>query len=363
VKKTQQTPYSSLPERSFWRTAIADRAPADIDRLWEPKFEINDQMRVSTYGSCFAQHIGRNLKARGYNWFRPEGVPQGLSKADARKFNYGVFPTRTGNLYPTSLLLQWLSWADGSSTPPCEIWEKDGRYYDPFRPAIEPDGFETPEELNVTRQETIDKFRLSVVDADLFVFTLGLTESWWNAEHGYEYPMCPGTAAGEFDDTRHRFVNQSSAQVLENMSKAVEKIRTLNPDIRVLLTVSPVPLTATASGQHVLVATTYSKSVLRAVAGEFAQTHDWIDYFPSYEIVTAPPFGGSLYADNKRSMKPEGVSFVMDRFFASLQADDPNQPLDATEKVGRSSDTEDASDESDDLVCEEILLDAFGQKR
>ena len=39
------------------------------------------------------------------------------------------------------------------------------------------------------------------------------------------------------------------------------------PKLRILLTVSPVPLTATAGDDHVLLATTYSKSVLRAGRG------------------------------------------------------------------------------------------------
>ena len=42
----------------------------------------------------------------------------------------------------------------------------------------------------------------------------------------------------------------------------------MNPKARLVLTVSPVPLAATASGSHVLPATIYSKSVLRAAAQE-----------------------------------------------------------------------------------------------
>ena len=53
-----------------------------------------------------------------------------------------------------------------------------------------------------------------------------------------------------------------------------------------ILTVSPVPLVATAAGKHVLVATTYSKSVLRVACEEVCQKAADVMYFPSYEIIT-----------------------------------------------------------------------------
>jgi hypothetical protein len=280
----------------------------------------------------------------------------GLSKADALTYNYGIFSSRTGNIYTTSLLHQWLSWADGSQQEPDEIWTQEGRTFDPFRPTVEPGGFDDAREMLMTRSETIKQFRTSVTDADLFVFTLGLTESWWNNEQGYEYPICPGTAAGDFDGSKHKFVNQDFGQVFEAMAKSLDQIRNLNPNIRVLLTVSPVPLTATATGGHVLVSTTYSKSVLRAVAGKLAQENDWVDYFPSYEIVTAPVFGGSAYADNQRSIRPEGVSFVMNHFFETIA---PGVGHDRGAVTGPGS----ALATEEDVVCEEVLLDAFGPKK
>ena len=43
-----------------------------------------------------------------------------------------------------------------------------------------------------------------------------------------------------------------------------------------IISVSPVPLIATATNQHALVANTYSKSVLRAAAGELCSIYDAI---------------------------------------------------------------------------------------
>src|SRR5690606_34218267 len=127
--------------------------------------------------------------------------------------------------------------------------------------------FRTAEEMVRSRQAAIGAFRQSLVTARVLVFTLGLTESWFNRRHGYEYPMCPGTVAGEFDEASHQFVNQDFPNIKRALIDTLRRIKAVNENIRVLLTVSPVPLTATMSGNHVLVATMESKSILRAVAG------------------------------------------------------------------------------------------------
>jgi hypothetical protein len=55
---------------------------------------------------------------------------------------------------------------------------------------------------------------------------------------------------------------------------------------RILLTVSPVPFTCTFSDREVVVANTYSKATLRAVAQDFSERYEQIDYVPVFESVT-----------------------------------------------------------------------------
>jgi hypothetical protein len=62
-------------------------------------------------------------------------------------------------------------------------------------------------------------------------------------------------------------------------------VKARNPTCRFVVTVSPVPLHATFTGQDVVIANAYSKATLRSVAGAFCATHDDVDYFPSYEMV------------------------------------------------------------------------------
>jgi len=352
-------PYETLDAKYFWATAVANRDMLDIDQLWVPKFNIGKKQRIATFGSCFAQHIGRALQNQGYAWASTEPAPPGLSDQNARRFNYDIFTCRTGNIYTTSLLRQWVSWACGREAVPDEIWKKDGRFYDPFRPAIEPEGFASKQELLASRDFTIRALRRALSKVRVFVFTLGLTESWFNKQQGYEYPMCPGTVAGEFDPRLHEFKNQDHGFVLKNLRQAIKMIREINPKMRFILTVSPVPLTATNSGTHVLVATQHSKAILRSVAGQLAASRDYIDYFPSYEVVTTPPFRGAFFEQNQRSVTPQGVAHIMGMFFQCLEArfGDSGAVAPVTQRSPGKAE-KDASEA--DLVCEEELLSAFG---
>lgn len=353
-----QNPYEELEARAYWRTAVADVGADGISGLWQPKFRITPLMRFVTAGSCFAQHIGRALAERRYGWFDAEPVMAYMPEDMRRAYGYGVFSFRTGNIYTPKMLCQWLEAAVGDGALPSEIWEEGGRYYDPLRPKIEPEGFVSPEELTAARAATLAAIRLSVETADVFVFTLGLTEHWYNAETGMEYALCPGTAGGVFDPALHKFGNHDFVATHAAMRRAVDLMAAANPNLKVLLTVSPVPLTATATGGHVLTATTYSKSVLRAVAGQIVAEYPQVDYFPSYEIITAPVFGGRAYQANQRTVAPEGVAGVMDRFFADqLAAFGPIAKDEWPPKPKRAR--KNKAPAHWNLACEEEILAAF----
>ena len=355
-------PYENLPTQAFWRPAVADINPLEISNLWRPKFPINKNHLIATAGSCFAQHISKALVERGYPWFDSEPAPPGLSPASKTAFNYGIFSFRTGNIYTPALLKQWLKWALLKEPMPDEIWIKDGRYYDPFRPAIEPNGFASESELKASRVDTLNAIATTFTRCKLFIFTLGLTEAWVNKHEGYVYPMCPGTVAGEFNEDKHSFINYNYQQTRIELRDSIELIKNANPGIRFLLTVSPVPLTATASDQHVLVATMYSKSTLRAVAGDIANARFDVDYFPSYEIITGLPYRSMFYEKNLRSVKSEGVAYVMNMFFSSLNDTTPVPSKNITQDSDADNQITPDGHSDNGVVCEEELLAAFGSK-
>lgn len=355
-----QNPYLDLPERAFWKPAIAARSVFDIRDVWKPRFPLSPTDVFVTFGSCFAQHIGRALSRRGFSWHSAEPAPEELSSENAKRFNYDIFSARTGNIYTTSILEQWTRWALGVELTPDEFWERDGRVFDPFRPAIEPNGFASVEEMQTSRGVAVAAFRGCIEKADVFVFTLGLTESWRNRTTGQEYPMCPGTVAGDYDPASHTFENLSFARVSESLDRAMELMKSINPNLKFLLTVSPVPLTATNGGEHVMVATMESKSILRTVAGQIARSRNDTDYFPSYELINSPAIKGVFFQPNQRDVNPRGVDYVMDHFFSGVAGAGGalgTSHAGAEARVGGL-----AHQNGDaDVVCEEELLQAFGE--
>jgi hypothetical protein len=128
-------------------------------------------------------------------------------------------------------------------------------------------------------------------------------------------------------------------------------LKKINPRVRFILTVSPVPLVATADDQHVLVATTYSKSTLRSACGELYDRFEDVDYFPSYELIASPWSRGRFFESNLRSVTTEGVETVM-RMFASEHP--PLKPVEPTPTKRRGK-------REQDVVCEEVLLEEFAR--
>ncbi|BBU56656.1 hypothetical protein KU6B_29210 [Mameliella alba] len=345
-------PYSALPPQAFWKPC---RAAGDfhLDTLYTPKIALRPGMRIATAGSCFAQNIATYVRASALELVEAEPAPALMPPEVARRYGYGLFSARYGNIYTARQLRQLLEDAEDAQLHEEALWRRGDVWVDGLRPNVEPDGFTSEEELCAFRRDHLRRVRAMFDTTDVFVFTLGLTECWADRDSGLVYPSVPGVLGGRFDPERHVFVNQGFAEVHEDLTEAIARLRRWNPRIKVLLTVSPVPLTATASGAHVLAATTYSKSVLRAVAGDLAALDAGIDYVPSYEIITGTPFGARFYNDNLRTVTPEGVATVMSVFFGA------HPELGGVPRPELALPSSTPRQDRQDEICEEALLEAF----
>lgn len=357
------SPYENRPPRSFWRSVVAS-APDSPPEIFVKRFEISRNDKIAAAGSCFAQHILAALVKQNYNVIDVEPAPRGLLPEHARYFGYGVYSARYGNVYTARQMLQLAREAFGLFEPTDIVWEKGGRFYDAMRPSVEPDGLASAEEVLIHRADHIRRVREMLTTASLLVFTLGLTEAWTHTASGTVYPTAPETIAGHFDPTVHSFHNFSFDEVVTDLTALRDLLQAHNPDLRFLFTVSPVPLAATASDAHVLVATTYSKSVLRAAAGAMYDRFQDVDYFPSYEIISAPFLNRRNYEADLRSIRPKAVARVMRTFFDAHRATDADQARISKKKANRNSrgKSEDRARQADeDVICEEKLLEAFAE--
>jgi len=307
---SHHNPYHGLAASQYWRSGVVDVGLGEFDPLIKSKFRISHRDRIATIGSCFAQHLARFIKRQGMNYLvgeplRPSDATLGVTVELSEQFS-----ARYGNVYTVRQALQLLDRVTGWQ-PKEDYWERDGRYFDPFRPTMFPNGFSSREQLASERDSHLAHVRTVFSTADVVVFTLGLTEAWTSRIDGAVFPLAPGVVAGSYDHTIHSFENFGYSQVVGDLSQWCERLRNWNDRIRILLTVSPVPLNATYMDRNVWTSTTYSKAVLRAAAGDVAGGLDYVDYFPSYEVITCPQHQTRYFEDDLRNVRETGVQHVM----------------------------------------------------
>lgn len=358
-------PYSGLPDYAYWRRGVTNVAPGELDPVVDAPFRFGARDKVATAGSCFAQHIGRYLRANGCNYLVTEAAHPLIGPEAERILNYGLFTARYGNIYTSRQLVQLMERAYGRLTPEENAWTHgEGLVFDPFRPNIQPGGYNSVRELEFDRERHFTAVREAFETLDVFVFTLGLTEAWRSRGDGVVFPLCPGVAGGQFSPKKHEFINLGVEDVVGDMTTFISQLRRVNPRAKVILTVSPVPLVATAEPRHVLVSTIYSKSALRVACEQITRLFENVAYFPSYEIVAGGFASKNYFAADGRSVTDEGVAHVM-RVFAKhfLRSNPASAVIRRAARVFASGSAAEADSSAEGvaramrLMCDEEALD------
>jgi hypothetical protein len=339
-------PYQGQPDYCFWSRSVTRCPPGQLDPIASSPFRIDANTKVATMGSCFAQHIAKHIQKIGLNYLVTEAAPKSMPQEIAAAKNYGVFSARYGNLYTVRQALQLVQRSLGSFQPIDVAWPLGDRFCDPFRPTIEPNGFASPSEVAVAAAGHHAAVRQILSQSDLIVFTLGLTEGWRSRRDGAAYPLAPGVAGGTFDPVEHEAVNYTVGEIVEDLAELVRTIARMNPDTRLLLTVSPVPLIATHEDRHVVSSTAYSKSALRVAADQIERMFPNVHYFPSFEIITSPHNQGRYFEPDLRSVSSSGVAHVM-RIFEKHYVEKARAKVEAAVVSGDA-----------DLVCDEQEIEA-----
>ena len=296
-------PYAAKPPQHFWKLAVGEQPVDGVRPVPANHFRLKATDVIATAGSCFAQHVSAHLKAR-------ELVR--LLETESAEAGQPVFSARYGNIYTARQLVQLMEEALGGRRPANIAWKRaDGTYVDALRPSMFPKGLADPIAVEQARTPHRTAVRALLTECTVFIFTLGLTEAWRSRRDDTVYPLAPGVMAEPVEPTEFEFHNFTYEEVSGDLEQFVTTMKEINPGIRIILTVSPVPLTATFGDEHVLVATTHSKAILRAVCSAITSRHPEVYYFPSYEIITGNFTRGCYFEENLRTISQEGVAHVM----------------------------------------------------
>lgn len=309
-----------------YKNAARDKASSrwpsrqDANRLepeaWprlQPRFMLQKGETVFTIGSCFARNIERYLDKFGFrvpmlDFTLPEGeLVEARPQAILNKY------TPPGILQELELTHRLMSMTAAQRKGEYEkllLEHRDG-VVDLELVGFQPVSFERALE----RREQIYELFRQVFEADVVTFTLGFIECWFDAHRGAYCQNAPPVDVYRKHKDRFFFKQMGYVESLDFVRRSIALLGTGPNAKRVLLTTSPVPIDTTFSGQDVLVANTYSKSVLRAVCGRIYEEMPNVDYFPSYEnvMLTRQSY---VWANDLLHVTDQFVGNIVDRLIA-----------------------------------------------
>ena len=276
---------------------------------------------IGSAGSCFALRIAHQLQTWDYNYvIEEDDYPSNLPLDQLSKTNFRMAPARCGTLFNTPSMRQMVERAFGLWEPD-KILVKDGdRLIDPFR-SIRPNYADESGYLSDFDRHT-EAIRRALMKCDVFILTLGLTEAWKFAHSGDYTSVAPY----RIDPTLIRPHELTVAENLEELERLFSVYRKHNPKIKLIISVSPVPLAKTFSTRnHVVAANSLSKATLRVAAEEFCRNHPGaVFYLPSYEVVT---YGTrEPWEKDMRHVSAAAVARVMN-LFRTMFLTDQTTPL------------------------------------
>ncbi|KVN55774.1 GSCFA domain-containing protein [Burkholderia stagnalis] len=204
---------------------------------------ISRDTRFFTLGSCFAREIATRMIERGYqaDFFE---VVEHINSSFANR--------------------SMVDWAMGR----CEGQAR-----------------ERLDELFASLNITPDGLQARWAASNVFIYTLGVAPAFFDRQSGaFVMPSNSAFASRAFAEM-YDFRTTTVQENLDNLEYITSHMRALNPNVKIVITVSPVPLKTTFEFKSAMQADCISKSTLRVVAHEFVTKHPDVVYWPSFEVV------------------------------------------------------------------------------
>ena len=279
---------------------------------------------VGSAGSCFAAKIAHMLQHWGYNYVLEEDdLPADF---DLKCLTDSVFRSgsaRYGNIFTPASLRQLIERAYGAWRPDMLLVDSLRKgWSDPFRRVYpeysDLDGFKKD---HVKHTKAL---RRAFDRCKVFVITLGSTEAWQFAHSGDYLVLGPDP---EIDGHLLHRKTLTLEECNEDLSRFVELYRKHVPNIKIIVTVSPVPLNKTHDPDlHVVSATMKAKSTLVVAAHSLVEKYpDCVYYLPSFETVM---YGvRNPWQSDMRHVSNQAVRRVMKLFQIMFMEDQSEMPL------------------------------------
>src|SRR5436190_14331591 len=313
--------YARNEARTWYKDAVDPNDPAGkyaFQRLkrttWftpqlHPKFRFRRDDKFYAIGSCFARGL-ENALAR-YKMAVESAAPEFAKLQPANKEVSGLGFTNKYNTYSILNELRWVLDPDAVFPVDSIVPLTETTWYDPHT---------TPMLDFVSREETLERRALLQMVTERIkrcravIVTLGLAELCRDVQADVYLNCTPIPSLFKTEPGRYEFHLTGFAENLANL-EAIHALLTEygHPDFHIVVTVSPVPLMNTFSTMDIVVAYTWTKSLLISVSQKWATTHANVDYFPSYEIVQSSDRAAAWERD-LRHVRGAGAQHIMELF-------------------------------------------------
>jgi len=255
-----------------------------VDLTQVDKF-IRPETKFFTMGSCFARNISRTLNRNGYSSTHME-----ISEHINTTFANRVF----------------IDWLDNKS----DNHAVNERIRELLPPAW-------------SAEATIEKIKTS----DVFVLTLGVAPAFFDRETGAFVLPRPTALNSRVLAEKYEYRNTTVKENVDNALYLINYMRKLSPNIKIVVTVSPVPLIASFGNASCVQADCLSKSTMRVAANEIVNNSGLpnILYWPSFEVFRWAGSNSSEYfaADDGAAwhVSEEKVKGTIEAFLHIFRAD------------------------------------------
>lgn len=263
-------------------------------------FNISHRNSIVALGSCFTEHIGGRLQAYKFRMaLNPFGIlynPASIAGALGRLLS-GT-PYEAGDLFQHQGL--WHS------------FDHHGRYSFPDRD-------QALEKINADLRDGAVALR----QADRLLLTLGTAGVFVVQKTGRIAANCHKLPGDTFARRR-----MSVSEIADCLSPVFEQMKSESPDLRIVLTVSPV--------RHLregFIENQRSKAALLLAVEELCLRHDFARYFPAYELLMDDLRDYRFYEADMVHPSPAAVDYIWEQFTGSYFTEETRRIMVAVQKL------------------------------
>jgi len=130
-----------------------------------------------------------------------------------------------------------------------------------------------------------NKLKNIISNCNVLVYTMGVSPAFFDRITG-DHVIATGDAHAISLIRDCEFRTTTVSENVENLESIIALVREVNPNTHIVLSVSPIPLTATFEMDSAIIADCISKSIMRAATHEVISKGPInVSYWPSFEIV------------------------------------------------------------------------------